>query len=77
MSALLRQCHDAMVQVPEIKVTSGMITMQNMEKTFASSEGSWIEQEITRTGANIEAYARGEGDVQRRSYGTASRIRNH
>ena len=68
MSALLRQCHDAMVQIPEIKVTSGMITMQNMEKTFASSEGSWIEQEITRTGANIEAYARSEGDVQRRSY---------
>lgn len=68
MSSLLRECHQAMVQVPEVKMTGGAITMHNLQKTFASSEGSWIEQEFTRTGASIEAYARGEGDVQRRSY---------
>lgn len=38
------------------------------EKTFASSEGSFIEQTITETGAGIEATAVAESEVQKRSY---------
>ena len=68
MSDLLRQCHEAMVKVPQVKVTSGTISMQKLQKIFVNSEGSWIEQELTSSGANLEAYARGNNDVQRRSY---------
>jgi TldD protein len=37
-------------------------------KLFASSEGSFIEQEITESGAALTALARGAGDTQRRSF---------
>jgi len=37
-------------------------------KTFASTEGSYIEQEIIETGGGLECTAVAEGDVQKRSY---------
>ena len=37
-------------------------------KTFASTEGARIEQEIVESGAGIEAMAFNEHEVQRRSY---------
>jgi TldD protein len=37
-------------------------------KTFASTEGSWVEQEIVESGCGIEATAIGDGEVQVRSY---------
>ena len=37
-------------------------------KTFASSEGAYVEQDLVETGCGIEATAVDEGEVQRRSY---------
>jgi TldD protein len=43
------------------------------EKSFASTEGSYIEQEITETGAGIAAYSVGPGELQRRTYPNGDR----
>ena len=68
MTALLQDCHAAMIQLPEIAVTTGHILTSRNQQIFASTEGAWIEQEITQCGAGIEAYARGNHDMQRRSW---------
>jgi len=68
MIDLLRQSHDAMVQIPEVRVTEGRISLWQNDKIFASTEGAYIEQQITQSGASISAHARGNGDVQRRSH---------
>ncbi|MEP7041099.1 MAG: TldD/PmbA family protein [Chloroflexota bacterium] len=47
--------------------TSGM-EFGRERKTFASSEGARIEQEIVDSGAGIEAMAFNDSEVQRRSY---------
>lgn len=65
---LLRQCHEIMVQVPEVRVTGGNLYQSREDKIFASTEGSWIEQTLTITGAGIDCLARGNDDVQRRSF---------
>ncbi len=65
---LLLRCHEAMKQVPEVKVTQGSITIWDERKIFASSEGAYIEQKVTETGASITAHARDSQDVQRRSF---------
>ncbi len=43
------------------------------EKSFASSEGSYIEQDILETGAGLTAYAVGPGELQRRTYPNGDR----
>lgn len=43
------------------------------QKSFASTEGSYIEQEITETGAGVTAYAVGPGELQRRTYPNGDR----
>jgi TldD protein len=68
LAELLKECHEAMVQVPEVKVTGGSLFMSREEKTFASSEGAWIEQTISITGGGVDCMARGNNDVQRRSF---------
>lgn len=68
LSNLLKECHEAMIQIPEVKVTGGSIFMSREEKVFASSEGAWIEQKLHITGGGIDCMARGHGDVQRRSF---------
>ncbi|MGE5653732.1 MAG: TldD/PmbA family protein [Bacillota bacterium] len=65
---LLLACHEAMRAVPEVKVTQGSITIWEERKIFASSEGAYIEQKVTETGASISAHARDSHDVQRRSF---------
>jgi len=60
-----------MRRVPGIGVAEGNFVVFREEKTFASSEGSYIEQSLTETGAGIEATAVGEGEVQSRSYPTS------
>ncbi|MGA9350977.1 MAG: TldD/PmbA family protein [Anaerolineae bacterium] len=58
----------------EMRLTKGVTVAQsNLQfvcerKVFASSEGSFIEQEIIESGGGLEATAVGEGDVQKRSY---------
>lgn len=42
-------------------------------KSFASTEGSYIEQTITEAGAGLTAYAVGPGELQRRTYPNGDR----
>ena len=55
-----------------VRVASGGISALREEKVFASTEGSYIEQVKTETGAGIEATAADKGELQRRSYPTSA-----
>jgi TldD protein len=65
---LLLAADAAMRAVAGVKVTQGNLVCQRERKTFASTEGSYLEQEIIETGGGIAATAVSEGDVQVRSY---------
>jgi TldD protein len=65
---LLLAADAAMRAVRGVKVTQGNLVCQRERKTFASTEGSHLEQEIIETGGGISATAVSEGDVQVRSY---------
>ncbi|MEK7217251.1 MAG: TldD/PmbA family protein, partial [Chloroflexota bacterium] len=65
---LLLHASETMQKVQGVAVAEAAIELQKEEKTFASTEGSFIEQEIIETGCGIEATAVGENDVQNRSY---------
>jgi TldD protein len=58
----------------EMRLAKGVAVAQSNlrfvreRKVFASSEGSFIEQEIIESGGGLEATAVGDGDVQKRSY---------
>ena len=64
---LMRSC-DEMLKVKGILTAEGEIQIQRENKTFASSEGSYIEQDLVETGCGLEAMAVDEGEVQKRSY---------
>jgi len=66
--ALLLRADEAMRRVKGITVAEGNIALFRERKTFASTEGSFIEQELTETGCGIEATAVAQDDVQNRSY---------
>lgn len=55
-----------------VRIASGSISALREEKVFASTEGSYIEQTKTETGAGIEATAADRGELQRRSYPTSA-----
>ena len=57
-----------MQRVNGVMVATAEIESSKERKTFASTEGSFIEQEIIETGCGIESTAVGENDVQNRSY---------
>jgi TldD protein len=57
-----------MRQAAGTKVARGEMAFIRERKTFASTEGSWVEQEIVESGCGIEATAVGDGEVQMRSY---------
>ncbi|MCL4535613.1 MAG: TldD/PmbA family protein [Bacteroidetes bacterium] len=59
---------EAMRRVKAIGVAEAGFETLRETKTFASTEGSYIDQVITMTGGGIEALAVGDGDVQKRSY---------
>jgi TldD protein len=65
---LLLGCSETMLRVPQIVSTQASTYNQREVKTFASSEGAYIEQDLLFTGAGIEATAVDEGEVQQRSY---------
>ncbi len=65
---LLMAADEAMRRVGGIRVAESAIELFRERKTFASTEGSLTEQEITKVGCGIEAMAEGNGDVQNRSY---------
>jgi len=66
--ALLLSADAAMRQVKGVTVTEGSLACIRERKTFASTEGSFIEQEIIETGGGIEAIATAVGEVQQRSF---------
>jgi TldD protein len=51
-----------------VRITKAHYGAYKFHKWFGSSEGSFVEQEWTETGAGIVAYAVGEGEVLPRSY---------
>jgi len=55
-----------------VRIATGSISALREEKVFASTEGSYIEQTKTETGAGIEATAADKGELQRRSYPTSA-----
>jgi TldD protein len=60
-----------MRRVEGIRIANGMISTLKTSKIFASTEGSYIEQELSEAGAGIEVYAVNEDGVQKRSYPNA------
>lgn len=66
--SLLLDADRVIREVPEIKVRESSMEFWSTEKYFASTEGSYIEQRKTESGAGIEATAVSEGEVQKRSY---------
>jgi TldD protein len=58
----------AMARVPGITVREGTIETARERKTFASTEGARIEQELLQSGAGIEATAVDASESQVRSY---------
>jgi TldD protein len=65
---LLMAADEAMRGVPGVRVTQGAVIAWREQKTFASTEGSFIEQELVETGGGIVAYAVEDGEIQQRSY---------
>src|SRR3954468_366973 len=66
--ALLLSCSETMLNQPGIIAAEGNLYNQRELKTFASSEGAFIEQDLVETGCGIECTAVDEGEVQKRSY---------
>ena len=66
--ALLTRASDEMRRVKGIAVASASTEIGRIRKLFASTEGSFIEQDLVETGCLIEATAVGGGEVQNRSY---------
>jgi len=54
--------------VEGVMVAEGTMAFQREEKTFASTEGSYIEQDLIETGLGITVNAVGDGEMQQRSY---------
>lgn len=65
---LLLDADKIMRQEPKIKLSQGSMNFWRWNKTFASTEGSYIEQVKLESGAGIESTAIEEGEIQRRSY---------
>lgn len=66
--ATLMEAERAMRAVKGVRATNGSIGCQREEKTFMSTEGSFIEQTLTETGCGIEATAVSDTEVQSRAY---------
>ncbi|HEY7466992.1 MAG TPA: TldD/PmbA family protein, partial [Dehalococcoidia bacterium] len=66
--ALLLRVNGTMASVPQIVMAESNVYCQREQKTFASSEGAYIEQDLYETGCGIEATATAEDEVQNRSY---------
>jgi TldD protein len=54
--------------VQGVKVAESALGFQRETKTFASTEGSYIEQVLTESGLGMVVMAVGEGEMQQRSY---------
>ena len=65
---LLLACDEAMRRAEGVAVAEGNMLFIREKQLFASSQGSFIEQEILETGVGLVATAVDEDEVQTRSY---------
>jgi TldD protein len=66
--SLLLKCDEITRKNKRVKIAEAFLGSYRTEKTFASTEGSYLEQEIVECGAGISATAIEGGEVQVRSY---------
>ncbi|HEY7268563.1 MAG TPA: TldD/PmbA family protein, partial [Dehalococcoidia bacterium] len=66
--AMLVKANETMMDVQGIVAAECSSYNQREIKTFGSSEGAYIEQDLVETGCGMEATAVDEGEVQNRSY---------
>jgi TldD protein len=69
---ILFEADAAMASVAGVTVREGTVEAGRERKTFASSEGARIEQELTEAGAGIEATAVNDNESQVRSWPNSS-----
>ncbi len=67
---LLLKANAGLRTVPGVTVATSSLAFWQEDKTFANSEGAFLEQTIIESGGGIEALAvdRQKGEVQKRSY---------
>lgn len=65
---LLLDADRIMRETPDVGISEGSMSLYRFDTVFASTEGSYIEQTKTESGAGIAATAIKDGEVQRRSY---------
>ena len=65
---VLMEADANMARVPGVAIREGSMSFGRERKTFGSSTGSWIEQEIVEAGGGLEATAVNDGEMQQRSY---------
>jgi len=65
---LLMDADAAMARVPGVAIREGTMVAGREVKTFASTAGARIEQEIVESGGGIEATAVNDSEMQQRSY---------
>jgi TldD protein len=65
---LLLAADHEMRAVEGVKVATGDLVAIREAKTFASTEGAFIQQEIIESGGGLEVMAVGEDEIQQRSY---------
>jgi TldD protein len=65
---LLLMADETMRRNKKVRISEAFLGSYKTEKTFASTEGSYIEQEIVECGAGIAATAIEGGEIQVRSY---------
>jgi TldD protein len=66
--ALLMEATRRMQEVDGLAFAEGGIDLYRVRTSFASSDGSAIEQTVLHSGAGLDATAISEGELQRRSY---------
>lgn len=65
---LLQALDAVMLKEEDVRVATSFMSSMRQKKIFMSSEGAHIEQNLLETGVSISASARGQGDVQSRSF---------
>ncbi|MHB0976164.1 MAG: TldD/PmbA family protein [Candidatus Aquicultorales bacterium] len=66
--SLLLKADETMRSVPGISLARAAVDLFRLHKIFASTDGTYVEQETTESGAFISATAIQGGDIQTRSY---------
>lgn len=66
--ALLSEAEEIVRKTPGVSISSSSMRISREKKVFANLEGSYIEQEITESGAALDAIAIKGNDIQERSF---------